>query len=407
MRTVILGGGLTGLARALRDAQAGHQVTVIERHRIGGLASSHAYDGFIFDTGPHVFRSADPEILQAAKQLLGRYRNAPSKPLIYKYGRAFEFVIPTLPNANIERLPRALREKAKQELELAAPRGSAENFEEAVASRVGTTLYQEFFGDYTEKWWGLPPRHLEAELAPPDLRVGERANYGHLTTGFTHPRQEIYPEEGGIRTLSRNLGAEARRHGAQLMERTEVVDLDIQADRVQQVSVRHADGILKIPAERVVSTIPLVELARLLGLACRLRYRAVVCVFLKVHRPGPLLDASWIYLHDPDVTISRIHEPTYFSPHNAPAGATSLCAEVTCFEDDEVWRDRTLAERVAQELVRLKILPEHAHEIAGVHRVAHAYPVYELGYRDILQRVQTRFSEIDGLETIGRSGTFT
>ncbi|MEM7587157.1 MAG: hypothetical protein AAF560_27455, partial [Acidobacteriota bacterium] len=103
----------------------------------------------------------------------------------------------------------------------------------------------------------------------------------------------------------------------------------------------------------------------------------------------------------------RIHEPTYFSPNNAPAGATSLCADVTCFEDDEVWCDATLAERVAQELVRLKILPEHAHEIAGVHRVAHAYPVYELGYRDVLQRVQTRFSEIDGLETIGRSGTFT
>ena len=53
LETVIIGGGIAGLATAALLAQEGHSVTVLERgSRVGGRAGSHSRDGFRFDTGP-------------------------------------------------------------------------------------------------------------------------------------------------------------------------------------------------------------------------------------------------------------------------------------------------------------------------------------------------------------------
>ncbi|WP_243418174.1 hydroxysqualene dehydroxylase HpnE [Actinomycetospora cinnamomea] len=53
---VVLGGGLAGLAAALRCADAGHEVTLVERRaRLGGLAGSFRRGDATVDTGQHVF----------------------------------------------------------------------------------------------------------------------------------------------------------------------------------------------------------------------------------------------------------------------------------------------------------------------------------------------------------------
>ncbi len=53
MRAVIVGGGLAGLAAAVRLADAGHTVTVIEKNGTpGGKLAEHIARGFRFDLGP-------------------------------------------------------------------------------------------------------------------------------------------------------------------------------------------------------------------------------------------------------------------------------------------------------------------------------------------------------------------
>ena len=55
-RVAVLGGGLAGLAAALRAADAGHAVTLVERRaRLGGLAGSFRRGDAHVDTGQHVF----------------------------------------------------------------------------------------------------------------------------------------------------------------------------------------------------------------------------------------------------------------------------------------------------------------------------------------------------------------
>ena len=68
-RVVVVGGGVGGLATAIRLRALGHQVTVFERRDVvGGKLATHEHDGYVFDIGPslvtlphvfdEVFRSA-------------------------------------------------------------------------------------------------------------------------------------------------------------------------------------------------------------------------------------------------------------------------------------------------------------------------------------------------------------
>ena len=55
-RVVVIGGGLSGISAALTLADAGSEVTLLERRqRLGGLTWSFWRNGLSFDNGQHVF----------------------------------------------------------------------------------------------------------------------------------------------------------------------------------------------------------------------------------------------------------------------------------------------------------------------------------------------------------------
>lgn len=69
-RTIVIGGGISGLATAALLAREGHQVTLLEQHdQLGGRAGVWQTDGFRFDTGPSWYLM--PEVFDHFYRVLG------------------------------------------------------------------------------------------------------------------------------------------------------------------------------------------------------------------------------------------------------------------------------------------------------------------------------------------------
>ena len=69
-KVAILGGGMLGLTTALRLAQRGHAVTVIEAQpEIGGLTAGFAHDDVRWDRFYHVIEQSDADLLAYAEAL--------------------------------------------------------------------------------------------------------------------------------------------------------------------------------------------------------------------------------------------------------------------------------------------------------------------------------------------------
>jgi protoporphyrinogen oxidase len=411
---IILGAGLSGLSYAYSALRKGSPVIILERgDEIGGLMRTFHFNGFLFDFGPHVFRSNNGKVLAFAKDLLcGNYHHVSSNPAIFKYGKVFDNVIPVITFRNIEGLPKDVREKAERELrELRRPiKGlDLENFETCIISQIGETLYWEFFGEYSKKWWGVEPKKLSSDIAPKNLMIGCEKSYAHITTNFERPSEEIYPTRGGIFEIAKRLKERLEVLGATILTNSVVKALEYDGDEISKIVVERAEEEVEIEArgKLVVSTIPLTSLCNMLKVENDLTYRGDICVFVKL-KGAKMLECSWMYFHDSNVVFSRVYEPLYYSKNNSPKGYTSLCIEVTCFENDVYWKDKYLGEKVVEQLTDLNIVKKSQEpEVLGLEKYAHAYPIYVVGYKERLERVFSKLRPFKNLKVIGRTGAFS
>jgi protoporphyrinogen oxidase len=406
----ILGGGLTGLSMACKEAARGNKVFIVEKERaIGGLVRSFHYDGYAFDIGPHILRSFSTELLTFAKTLTPcafTYSN----PAIWRPpGILHDPVTPIISCRNLRLLPKGKRGRITKELGTIRGLESTndyQSFEECIKHQIGETLYHEYFKEYTEKWWGIHAKLLSSDMAPKILGVGMKAFYGHITTNFKETKMEVYPIKGGIGSLSNALAERVRKLGGKIITNATVTSLEINGDAVKSVNLKMPEKKEStIQCNHVYSTIPITQLARLLKQRCRLRYRSIRCIFLTLKGISKVHRNKWLYFHSKDILFGRVSEPSLFSSNNARCG-TSLCVEVTCFKDDDMWNSRKLPERVVDQLHTLGII--RSESVSEVHdvKIAEAYPIYVKDYKKELRRVSLKIGGISNLGIAGRTGSF-
>jgi protoporphyrinogen oxidase len=130
-------------------------------------------------------------------------------------------------------------------------------------------------------------------------------------------------------------------------------------------------------------------------------------VYLKLNRPSVSPD-SWVYLPERSLTVHRISEFKNFSPYCAPKDKTMICCEITCRRGDEIWRAsqdelQAIAER---DLQKVGLIGQN--EVLGsfIRRIPHAYPIYDLEYKQHLEPVRDFVNLLEGIETTGRQGNF-
>jgi protoporphyrinogen oxidase len=140
--------------------------------------------------------------------------------------------------------------------------------------------------------------------------------------------------------------------------------------------------------------------------AASLRYRDFITVCLIVKQRDLFAD-NWIYVHDPEIKVSRIQNFKNWSAEMVPDPSTSsLGLEYFCTEGDDLWRsaDAELIELAKREAERIGLLRREDVADGCVYRVAKSYPIYDSSFRSQLDTVRNFVDQLQNLQTIGRNG---
>ncbi len=414
----ILGGGPAGLGVAYYAHRAGLPFVLLEgSSELGGMCRTLRCGEHLYDSGAHRFHDRDPEVTRDLIALMGDDLvrvNAPSA--VWDRGRYIDFP-PTPLNVMFAygfreagRIGRDLLRSGMRR------RRAAVSFQDFAVSRFGERLARRILLNYSEKLWGLPSDQLSPDIATRRLQgmtlrsllyelVFPGAKTEHVDGSFLYPRRGY----GQIAdALVRALPSESIRTGF------EVVAVECGDGALRRI--RTAGGQTVDVQDRVVSTLPLPLLVKLLGdaapeparaAASRLRFRHVRLLFLRLKAASMSGNAS-IYVPDPAFCISRIYEPRNRSAEMAPEGETSLVVEAPCFMGDSVERLSTedFTNRVVGELAALHLLDPRDVVESRHHFIPNAYPVYTNGYASDVGVIREGLASIGNLETLGRAGRF-
>lgn len=400
---VVIGAGPAGLAAAWQLQRDGHEVRVLEASdHVGGMAGVRTVAGVRVDLGSHRLHPSTPPWLLAELRQLVDLQERPRNGRIRMGDRWVPF--PLTPAGLVRGLPPAVAARAALDAAtgpLRRPR--ADTYAEVVRSGLGPAVWQRFHEPYAWKLWDTDPALLAGELARRRVSASSPVDIARrLARGVRSRPTFLYPRRG--------FGAIAEALAAQVP-----VDTGRRVNRIiehdDRVIVGLSDGRL-ISASHVHATLPAWRVASWLGLhddpLGPPPVRAMVLVYLVLdRRPYTTFDAH--YLPDRHVLPSRISEPTnYRESDEDPTDRTVLCAEIPCWQGDDVWTatPAALGDRVADDLVRSG-LPDPRHVGVHVERLPSVYPVMTPQSLGALARAERALTMSKRVTVLGRQGLAT
>src|SRR5581483_1004408 len=234
-----------------------------------------------------------------------------------------------------------------------------ETFEEWVTAHFGRRLYDAFFRSYTEKVWGIPGSEIMSEWAAQRIKNFSLFKALLSVTGLRHEHVTTLIEEFryprlGPGQMWETLQARLEERDVPVLLEHRAVAITHERGSVRSVVVRSPEGEQELPAEAVISSIPLRELVSILD----------------PPPPPEVLEAA------------RLLRFGAWSEGMVVPGTTCLGMEYFCFEGDDVW------ELPEQEAIRFA-----ADELGRIGLIDPALPVV----RDYVER-------FENLKTCGRNG---
>ena len=410
MTTGIIGGGLTGLSLA---SLLQNDLEVLEKNsEAGGLCRSLQEDGFTFDYGgSHIVFSKDEEVLRFLLDLLGdNIFKVRRNTKIFLKGRyikyPFENGLSDLSKEdNYECLYQYINSQLNKNHLMPA------NFKDWIYANFGKGIAEMYMLPYNQKIWNIKPEYMgvnwiENRIQKPPLEDVIKSSLGIQTEGYKHQLYFYYPQRGGIQALVQGLGKKIK---GTLTCGFNVKSI-IKEDGQWVVRNEKEERVF----DRIISTIHLQDLAEAMvdipeeiRSAIRgLKYNSLISVMLGLDVPK-LNDFSWIYMPETNIKANRISFPTNFSRYVAPPGKSSLLAEITCNEGDDLWskRDEEIIEETMDDLHKLGIIKREKVIYSRLQRTKYAYVVYDLRYEQEISLIRPYFHKI-GVHLCGRFSQF-
>lgn len=385
MKTVIIGGGLAGLAaaNALKDA------LVLEKQPIlGGAASSYFLGDYYIERYYHHIFKVDREVIALIKKLglenKLEWRRATTG--YYVEGRAYDLNTPL----EILKYPYlSLMDKFKLALFTIKNKNKKSNLDnlrcitarEWILRELGESCYQNFFEPLLRSKFGDNSSYVSAAWLAGRVRIRSQRSLTGEILGYLR---------GGFHQL-----IDALARDIEFKVNCEVRKIAVDKGRVIGVETQNEF----IPCENVISTIPLALLKQLLDvklLLPEIKYQGAACLLLALKQP--LTDIYWLNIKA-EVPFGAIIEHTNFIPVSDYGEHLVYLASYFQSENDYKWRMK------AEELIEVyiknleKLFPSFSRNQviwAKLSRELYAGPIYDLNYSYLPYA-----SEIKGLYLAG------
>lgn len=429
MRFIILGAGLSGLSCGIALAENGHEVVIVEKEpEVGGLARSFRINGYTFDYGPHFLFG--PKVLPLLKSLIPELDLMPIKRTserIYFRNRYFKFPFDPkdlLLHMEPSKIPCALFDILFRNILKKSDKSSVNNVEDWVIHSVGKRIYSYMsLGGYIQNLYGIPAKQVSEDWGLQKLKFLARWRDVNLfslalkalTEEKSLKAQVVNYPHSGIDHLAIHIADKFTQQGGIIKFNAEAKSIEGKNKGIS-VSIYKDNKEETLEADFIISTIPITSILKMitplppveiLKLADFLRYRALLLLFICLKKEKAL-DYQCIYFTENRFSFRRITEFKNLDNTMAPPGKTSICIEITCFENDDVFRrdSEAIFKEVIAQLENNNFIKMAEVEKYFLLRIHYAYPVYDINYNMALNEILNYLSNFDKLISIGRQGLF-
>jgi protoporphyrinogen oxidase len=410
--TLILGAGLSGLSCAYHLKDPARYRLIEKEAAVGGLARTRSRPhGFLCDGTGHWLHLRQDYTKSLVDRLLGD-NLAPRARRARIYSKGVFTLYPF--QANTYGLPKEVIAecltgiiRARYEEKLPEPK----NYKEWIRKEFGEGISKHFMFPYNEKIYGVPLETLAVDFAKkyiprPSIEAVVDGALGLSKEALGYNAEFVYPKRGGIGALS-----EAFHSG--LARKAEHRRVPRAIDHPHRVA--HLEDGESIAYDRLVTTIPLPELIRVLlagdpssvpahvvDAAEKLRANSVLYFDVAIRgAPKEHQDYHWIYLPEQEFPFYRVGSYSAVERSLAPEGCRSYYVELGHYGEVDPSR---FEQPVIDGLRRLGILDDESELLFMIPNVlSPAYVLFDDHY-ELSRATVLDWLGHAGIVSVGRYG---
>jgi len=411
-KIVVVGAGIAGLTIGYKLVESGFDVTIIEKNsKAGGLARSFTYGDFTFDIGPHRFHTDIPEVDKFIKHVLdNEFHTLLRNCSVCLFNKFHEW--PLRPSS-IVKLPFKTLISCFFDLFRKKP-FKGESFKDYIISKYGKTLFHIFFEEYTFKYSNTPPSDLHYTWAAAsidraiiDKNIKVETLIDTLKVALL-PKPVVtiftYPSNGGIQTFSDKLAEKFEKLGGKLILNAEITKINVKDDKLFSLNLKDTEDI---EFDHLVWTAPIPLICEYIGLEKpKLRYLSLIIYNTILNREINIKE-QWIYFPSKDLKLTRMSFPNNFSEKLTPKGKDSICVEFTTTDLTKHMEDPSIQlDGIVNDLEKVGICKKQDIEDIKIEVIPNAYPIYDIGYKEILEKTLKTLGKFKNVTCSGRCGLF-
>lgn len=416
MKTVILGGGLSGLSTAyfLQEKQSYDDITILEKESTtGGLCRSIRKDGYIYDIGPHILFSKDKEMLELMLSVLDEGKNdlVRSNKILYKgipVQYPFENDLSKLPEDDLKYCINAFNNNPYEDYNVS-------NMIQFFLKTFGEGITNTYLRPYNEKIWKYDPAFMNTSMVDripkPTQEEIRRSAAGETIQGYLHQLYFSFPKNRGIQGVPEGFERRLEKDKCHVVTNAEVTRITKKADKFTISTIDH-----EYEADKLISTMPIHELVNVYegsteevkSITDRLRYNSIIIAFVKM--PYDLCGENFAYMiPDKNVIFHRISKMDFLGSeyHHSENEATYM-VEVTYRKNDynDNLSEEELKNRIREGLVSIGFARNTDDaEFIDITRYQYAYVIYDLEHTQNMTYLRNFFNK-EGITLNGRFGNF-